>query len=303
MESHSSPSCGWSGSRRPCATPLAYAFRTWVAGILALYIAFFCQLESPYWAPIATWIACLPIPGMTGTPRASTELSAPSLGAFIGVVLIALFAQKPELFILALALWVGACTLFANLMRNFRAYASVLAGYTTAIVALPTIPNPNQIFDVAMARGSCTIIGILCAIVVTRPFRPAPGEGTGPPQAQGRASSTRRCRAAFPLAGIPGESRFMPSRTNCWRTSSISIPRSNTPPPSPPPSASTPTVPAINWLSASATISAARAIRAMEDEGGPVVLPDTLAQMRNDVVACFGDIAEAVAKEQLPQSS
>ena len=86
----------------PIRDAVAYAFRTWVAGCTALGIAFFCQLESPYWAAIATWIAPCPIPGMT-VSKSFYRIVGSMLGAFIGVVLIALFAQSPDLFILALA--------------------------------------------------------------------------------------------------------------------------------------------------------------------------------------------------------
>ncbi len=94
------------------------------------------------------------------------------VGCLASIVLIALFAQTPELFILALALWIGLCTLCANLLTNFRSYAAVLAGYTTGIVSLATIEQPTTIFDVAMARGSCILIAIACSMIVTSIFSP-----------------------------------------------------------------------------------------------------------------------------------
>lgn len=283
---------------QPIRVALAYAFRTWIAGILALYVAFFCQLESPYWAPIATWIASLPIPGMT-ISKGMYRIVGSIIGTIMGVVLIALFAQMPELFILALALWVGACTLCSNLLRNFRAYASVLAGYTTAIVALPTIMHPDQIFNVAMARGSCTIIGIICAIVVTRLFAPHQAREQVLHKLKAVVGDTAR-RAAFPLVGISTENIYAIAYKLLADLIALDT--------------------EIEYAAAeSATfrihanrardqvselfevISAARAIRAMEDEGGRILLPDVLGRIRDDAVVLLSDVPAAVAKEELPQ--
>jgi uncharacterized membrane protein YccC len=283
----------------PVRSAVAYAFRTWIAGILALYIAFFCQLESPYWAPIATWISSLPIPGMT-ISKGMYRILGSIVGALMGLVLIALFAQTPNLFILALALWVGACTLCANLMTNFRAYASVLAGYTTAIVALPTVPHPNQIFDVAMARGSCTIIGIICAVVVTRLFAPHKAREQVLHKLKALIGDTAR-RAAFPLAGIPVEDIYAIAYKLLADLISLDT--------------------EIEYAAAeSATfrihanrardqvselfevISGARAIRTMEDEGGKIVLTDALNSLREDAVHVLTDVPQAVAKDEIPQS-
>jgi len=278
---------------------LIYAIRTWFAGILALYIAFFCQLESPYWAPIATWIASLPIPGMT-ISKGMYRIVGSMIGTLMGVVLIALFAQTPNLFILGLALWVGGCTLCANLMTNFRAYASVLAGYTTAIVALPTIPHPNHIFDVAMARGSCTIIGIVCAVVVTRLFALHQAREQVLLKLKSVIGDTAR-RASFPLTGIPVEDIYAFAYKLLADLINLDT--------------------QIEYAAAeSATfrihanrardqvselfevVSGARAIRAMEDEGGKLVLPDHLSKLRDEAIEVLMDIPPAVAKDELPHA-
>ena len=41
-----------------------FALRAWLASILALYVAFALQLESPYWAWLTVWIVAQPTPGM-----------------------------------------------------------------------------------------------------------------------------------------------------------------------------------------------------------------------------------------------
>jgi len=82
-------------------------------------------------------------------------------GAVAGVVVVSLFPQQGELFLVAMALWVGGCAGGATLYRNFKSYAFVLAGYTAAIVALPAIDNPPGVFDSAVARISEVLLGLL----------------------------------------------------------------------------------------------------------------------------------------------
>ena len=142
--------------------PMAFAVRTWLTSVFALFIAFFLQLDQPYWAGMSVWILAQATPGMT-LSRSLYRILGTVIGTTMGVVLISLFSQTPELFILALALWIGACTVVSNLLRNFRAYAFVLAGYTAAIVSFAAYSAPNSVFDIAMARGAATIIGILCS--------------------------------------------------------------------------------------------------------------------------------------------
>src|SRR5471030_655540 len=124
--------------QRPLLSPRAwamsaYALRAWVASMLALYIAYALQLESPYWAWLTVWLVAQPTPGMLLSK--SLYLVIGTLGgAVFGITLIALFAQTPELFVLGLALLVGGCTIASNALTNFRAYSTVLAAYTSGLI-------------------------------------------------------------------------------------------------------------------------------------------------------------------------
>jgi uncharacterized membrane protein YccC len=150
---------------------VGFALRTWLASILALYAAFAFQLESPHWAWLTVWIAAQPSPGMT-LSKSLYRVIGTIAGAILGIILIALFAQTPELFVFALALLVGGCTVASNVLTNFRAYATVLAGYTAGIVASDAINAPDQVFFIGMARAACILIGIASSILVTSIFAP-----------------------------------------------------------------------------------------------------------------------------------
>lgn len=179
--------------------PVAFAVRTWFACMVAMFVAFFLQLDEPYWAGMSVWMGTQPVAGMA-ISKSFYRVVGTLVGSVMGVVLIAFFDQTPELFILALGLWIGACTVASNLLRNFRAYGTVLAGYTAGIIALGAYDVPNQIFDIAMSRGSATIIGIACSAVVVSLF--APHRAREKTVARLRESiRTAMRRGAFPISG------------------------------------------------------------------------------------------------------
>ncbi len=129
------------------------------------------QLESPYWAWLTVWIVAQPTPGMLLSKSLYLVLGTIA-GAFFGITLIALFAQTPELFVLALALLIGGCTVASNILTNFRAYAPVLAGYSSGLIASGAINTPDQIFFIGMARTACILTGIASSILVSSLFAP-----------------------------------------------------------------------------------------------------------------------------------
>lgn len=87
-------------------------------------------------------------------------------GAALAIALVALFPQSRMGFFLSLAIWGGLCAFAATALRNFAAYAAMLAGITAAVVALDSIPAPDQVLNVAISRASTTAIGILVTTLV-----------------------------------------------------------------------------------------------------------------------------------------
>src|SRR5271170_7455301 len=80
----------------------AFALRGWVACMLALYLAFTLELDQPYWAGMTVWMTIQPSPGMA-ISKGFYRVVGTIVGAAMGMVLVSLFYQTPELFILALA--------------------------------------------------------------------------------------------------------------------------------------------------------------------------------------------------------
>ncbi len=174
-----------------------FALRDWLACMLALYTAFQLQIDEPLWAALTVWQVIQPAPGMA-ISKGFYRIVGVIVGAVVGIVLIALFAQAPELFILALALWVGACTMAATLWTNFRGFAGVSAGFMAALVSLDAYHMQDKVFDIAMARASATIIGVACSTLVTIIFAPHRAQGQLAATIRQAISDAAR-RAAFPL--------------------------------------------------------------------------------------------------------
>ena len=152
-----------------------YAARTTLAAVLALYVAFILQLDNAFSAPVTALIVANPMHGMVWS-KSLYRLAGTLAGAIAALVLMANFSQVPELFVLGLGIWMGLCTATATLLRNFRSYGAVLAGYTVALVALPAVDDPLSIFDRVLNRGSLVVIGILCSALVSALFSPRVAE-------------------------------------------------------------------------------------------------------------------------------
>ena len=158
------------GSWLRAALPaLLYGVRLWAAVCLALFVAFELELDNPFWAGTSAAIVCQPVLGAS-LRKGWFRMVGTVIGAIAAVVLSALFPQSRAGFLLGLALWAGGCALVATLLRNFASYAAALSGFTLAIIAgdeLGAVGGANgDAFNLAVARGAETCIGIVCAGVV-----------------------------------------------------------------------------------------------------------------------------------------
>jgi uncharacterized membrane protein YccC len=196
----SSPSLGarWQATLatagRVTAPPLLFGLRLWAAVCLALYVAFWLELDNAYWAGTSAALVCQPRLGAS-LRKGWFRMIGTVVGAVAIVLLTAAFPQDRGPFLIGLALWGAGCALVATQLRNFASYAAALAGYTAAIIAsdqLGATGGPNgQAFMLAITRVSEIWIGIACAGIVLA--------GTD------RGGAPRRLAALF--AGLAAEMR------------------------------------------------------------------------------------------------
>jgi uncharacterized membrane protein YccC len=151
---------------RAAAPPLLFGCKLWASVCLALFVAFWLELNNPYWAGASAGIVCQPYLGAS-LRKSRYRIIGTIVGAAAIVSLTAWFPQSGIGFLVGLALWGGICAFAATLFRNFASYAAALAGYTAAIIGADTLGATggasSEIFAVAVARASEVSIGILSA--------------------------------------------------------------------------------------------------------------------------------------------
>jgi uncharacterized membrane protein YccC len=136
------------------------------AVLLTGWLAMRFSLEQPGTAMMTVAIVIHPQSGMVVAKSFYRTLGT-LVGCAAAFVIVGLFPQQRVPFLLSMALWIGLCAGGASLHRNFRSYGFVLAGYTAAIVALPVVNHPQNVFDSAVMRVSEVMLGILVAGVVS----------------------------------------------------------------------------------------------------------------------------------------
>ena len=152
------------------ATPaLIFGLRLSASVCLALFIAFWLQLDNAYWAAASAAAVSQPILGAS-LRKGWFRMIGTLTGATFIVVLTACFVQNRSAFLIGLALWGAACALVATLLRNFASYAASLAGFTAVIVASDELGSTGgatgAAFMFAVTRASEICIGIACAGVI-----------------------------------------------------------------------------------------------------------------------------------------
>jgi uncharacterized membrane protein YccC len=146
-------------------TSWSFAIRIWLATVLALFISFWLQLESPTTAALTVGVLAEPTRGQA-LDKAAFRLLATVVGVAASIAITGFFSQTRDLVLAAFAVWLGICVFAAKLLDGYRAYAAVLSGYTVALIATQQIDNPQRVFEFGMARGAAITVGILSMAVV-----------------------------------------------------------------------------------------------------------------------------------------
>jgi uncharacterized membrane protein YccC len=150
--------------------PLLFGVRLWASVCIALYLAFWLQLDNAVWAPTTAALVCQPQLGAS-LRKAWFLMIGTLVGAVATVVMIACFPQNRAGFLILLALWCALCCLISTVLRNFAAYSAALAGYTAAIIVGGLIDgsggvNANAAFLLAVTRATEIGIGIVSAAII-----------------------------------------------------------------------------------------------------------------------------------------
>ena len=143
----------------------AFALRNWSAMLLALYVAFWLQLDGASTAATCVGILALPTRGQM-LQKAIYRIAGTILGLIAAFIIAGLLNEVRDLLLVASAAWISLCVFAACLLDGNRAYGAVLSGYTVAIVTISNIDSPQDVFEAGVNRGAAIAIGIL-AIAIT----------------------------------------------------------------------------------------------------------------------------------------
>lgn len=158
---------------RPSRLDIIFACKTFVAGMLALFISFELDLINPMWSIGTVLIIASPYSGMVSS-KCIYRLVGTAAGAIIALILTPHFINTPWLFTIILALWVGFALYISLLDRTPRSYVFMLAGYSTAMIVYNAITyvDTYNIFDIALARVLEISVGVISTAVVSATFFP-----------------------------------------------------------------------------------------------------------------------------------
>ena len=154
---------------RAAGPPLLFGLRLWVSVCLALYLAFWLELDNAYWAGTTAALVCQPHLGAS-LRKGWYRMIGTVVGAVAIVILTACFPQNRVAFLAGLALWGAGCAFVATILRNSFALAAQLAGITATIVAGSQLGETGgangDAFLLAVIRCTEICIGIVSAGVV-----------------------------------------------------------------------------------------------------------------------------------------
>jgi len=142
-----------------------FSANSFIAAMLAIYLAFRLGLQRPYWAMLTVYLTAQPLAGAVRSRAAYRELGT-LLGAGAAVALVPLLVDQPSLMTLAITSWAALCLYVSLQDRTPRSYAFLLAGYTATTVAFSSVAAPHLVFEVALARVEEIVLGVCCATAV-----------------------------------------------------------------------------------------------------------------------------------------
>ncbi len=158
---------------RPSRLDLIFALKTFIAGMLALFVSFELDLINPMWSIGTVLIIANPYSGMVSSKCVYRVVGSIG-GAVIALTLTPHLINTPWIFTVVLSLWVGFALYVSLLDRTPRSYAFMLAGYSTAMIVFNAITYIDQynIFDIALARVIEISIGVISSAVVSATILP-----------------------------------------------------------------------------------------------------------------------------------
>lgn len=143
-----------------------FSLKTFLAAMLAYYIAIRFDLPRPFWAVATVYIVAHPLSGAISS-KSFYRLLGTLIGGGATVLMVPNLVNEPILLSAAIIAWVSGCTFISLLDRTPRSYVALLAGYTVLLAGLPLVTAPANTFDTIVSRVEEIGVAITCASVIS----------------------------------------------------------------------------------------------------------------------------------------
>jgi uncharacterized membrane protein YccC len=150
----------------------ALAFEIWVALAVSYYIAFILELNSAAGAGTGLLILVGPTQGMV-LSKAIYRVAGTLFGAVFAIILTSLFSQDRTMLIAVFSVYMACLVAIATLLRDFRAYGCILAGYTVALISIADVDAPTATFTAMLDRVAVILLAVLVLAFVSAVFATA----------------------------------------------------------------------------------------------------------------------------------
>ena len=149
---------------------ILFSVKSFMAAMLALYLAFRLGLPRPFWSLISAYVVSQPFSGATRS-KAVYRVAGTVVGAVMTMLVVPRFVGYPILLSIIFSVWIGLCLYVSLLDRTPRAYAFMLAGYSVPIIALPVLADVSVFSEAALSEASLArveeiVLGIVCSELV-----------------------------------------------------------------------------------------------------------------------------------------
>lgn len=159
---------------------IRFALKLATAIVLAVFVGFHFELETPRWAVLtAAIVAAGPAFAAGGEPwsgairyRGMLRIVGTFIGCVAALIIIILTIRAPVVMLMVCCIWAGFCTWLSSLVKVENSYAWGLAGYTALIIIITVQAEPLLTPQFAVERCSEIVIGICCAIAADLLFSP-----------------------------------------------------------------------------------------------------------------------------------
>lgn len=160
-------------SAQPIVTTgnVLFSLKTFLAAMLAYYIAVRFDLPRPFWAVATVYIVAHPLSGAISS-KSLYRMVGTVIGGAATLILVPNLVNEPILLSAAVIAWVSGCTFISLLDRTPRSYVPLLAGYTILLAGLPLVATPVNTFDTVVSRVEEIGLAILCASIVSHVVLP-----------------------------------------------------------------------------------------------------------------------------------